>query len=66
METRPWDISSSIDIALDKNEENFYNEKLRSGLKDLEKNFPRPDLVIVVAGSDPYEMDQLKVLPISI
>jgi acetoin utilization deacetylase AcuC-like enzyme len=53
----PWFIPSDVDIPVT-NEDN-YIKKLELGLKKL-KDFPAPDLCIVVQGSDPYEHDELE------
>ena len=50
---------SNIDIPIGINEEDQYLEKLKNGLIELKENFDKPDLVIVVNGSDPYEKDEL-------
>ncbi len=55
----PWFIPSDIDIEIDSLEEDFYLEKLMIGLNELEKNYQRPDIVIIVNGADPYELDEL-------
>jgi acetoin utilization deacetylase AcuC-like enzyme len=54
----PWFIASDIDIGISENEEHIYNIKLAEGLKQLSDG-DKPDLAIVVAGSDPYEKDSL-------
>jgi acetoin utilization deacetylase AcuC-like enzyme len=53
----PWFIPSDVDIPVT-NDDN-YIKKLELGLKKL-KDFPTPDLCIVVQGSDPYEHDELE------
>ncbi len=55
----PWFIASDIDIPIAINEEKSYLAKLEQGLKQLEQNFPRAQLAIIVNGSDPYERDSL-------
>lgn len=55
----PWFIPSTLDIPIDINEEDSYLEKLKKGLLDLEAISPRPDVVIVVNGADPFEGDEL-------
>ena len=52
-----WFIPSDIDIPVSSNDN--YNSKLEKGLTKL-KNYPKADLCIVVAGSDPYEFDELE------
>ena len=59
-EPGPWDISSTVDIEIDKNEESLYLEKLSSGLNSLKEKGSLPELVFVAAGSDPYEKDALE------
>lgn len=55
--TEEWFVPSDIDIPVSLNDD--YNEYLFNGLKKLE-TYPRPDLCIVVQGSDPYEFDELE------
>jgi acetoin utilization deacetylase AcuC-like enzyme len=55
----PWFIPSNIDIEISAGEEEQYLSKLTNGLSHLESNFPRPDIVIVVDGADPYSEDAL-------
>jgi acetoin utilization deacetylase AcuC-like enzyme len=57
--TDPWFIPSNIDIEISEGEEGQYLSKLTNGLSDLESNFPRPDIVVVVDGADPYCEDAL-------
>jgi acetoin utilization deacetylase AcuC-like enzyme len=52
-------IPSDIDIPIGKNENSKYLEKLKEGLSLLEKQFQKPDIAIIVQGSDPYENDVL-------
>jgi len=59
LEDGPWHTASSIDIPILENEQYKYIEKLSFGLKQLKDEFERPDIAIVVAGSDPYEKDIL-------
>ena len=56
----PWDISSTVDIPIEINEENVYLKKLKEGLNKLKKIAPNPDLVFIADGSDPYEKDELE------
>lgn len=49
---------SDIDIGIEKGGEAEYLPRLKDGLKNL-LAFPKPDLVLVVDGSDPYEKDEL-------
>lgn len=57
--SKPWHIPSDIDIPLAMGEEQRYLQKLQAGLENLEKDFPHPDLCLVVDGSDPFEADEL-------
>lgn len=54
----PSFIPSNIDIPISKGEEKKYLEILKNGLIQLKK-YPKPDITVVVLGSDPYEKDQL-------
>lgn len=54
----PWFIPSTIDVAIDVNEESVYLEKLEKGLNALDK-LSKPDVVLVVDGADPFEFDEL-------
>lgn len=49
---------SDIDIGIESGEEAEYLPRLKEGTKKL-LAFPKPDLVLVVDGSDPYEKDEL-------
>lgn len=55
----PSFIPSNIDIGVAKGEDRIYLEKLAQGLNTLKTDYPHPDLVLVVGGSDPYEADAL-------
>jgi acetoin utilization deacetylase AcuC-like enzyme len=55
----PSFIPSNIDIPIAKGEDNKYLDKLKKGLLKLEK-YPKPEIAIIVQGSDPYEKDQLE------
>jgi acetoin utilization deacetylase AcuC-like enzyme len=55
----PSHIPSKIDILIGRGEEKNYLKKLGQGLVKLESNHQRPDLAIVIAGSDPYIKDSL-------
>jgi acetoin utilization deacetylase AcuC-like enzyme len=57
--TDPWFIPSTIDVGIDLGEEDQYLAQLEAGLLKLEEMSPKPDLVIVVNGADPYEFDEL-------
>jgi acetoin utilization deacetylase AcuC-like enzyme len=52
----PWFLPSQIDIPIEEGEEFLYLSKLKEGLFKLEG---KPDLVVVVCGSDPFEKDVL-------
>lgn len=54
----PWFIPSDVDIEIDQGEESTYIHQLKEGLKKLE-TYPKPQLCIVVDGSDPFEGDAL-------
>ena len=53
----PCFIPSDIDIAVGRDDN--YLKELKLGLEKL-KDFQKPDLCIVVQGSDPYEYDELE------
>ena len=55
----PWETPSSIDIPIFENEEEKYVQSLSNGLQELKNNYEKPDIAIVVAGSDPYKNDIL-------
>lgn len=54
----PSFVPSDIDIAVTAGEENKYAVRLQEGLEKLSSTGP-PDLALVLAGSDPYEKDEL-------
>lgn len=54
----PWFIPSDVEIGIKAGDEATYLPRLKEGLQKLEES-GRPDLVIVVQGSDPYEKDRL-------
>ena len=54
----PWHIPSTIDVPIASGEEPFYVPRLREALARLD-TAPRPDIVYVVDGADPYELDGL-------
>lgn len=54
----PSFIPSDIDIPVAAGEEARYVPRLEKGLAALDAD-PRPDLAVVVCGSDPYEHDEL-------
>lgn len=54
-------IKSTLDIDLEDFETNEnYLLKLKQGLDFFYKNFPIPEIALIVNGSDPYEKDELK------
>ena len=55
----PWFIPSDIDVGIDVGEEAHYLDRLKVSLNELELKYPRPDVVIIVDGADPYEYDEL-------
>jgi acetoin utilization deacetylase AcuC-like enzyme len=55
----PAHAPSNIDIGIERGEESSYVAQLRAGLAKLRADYPRPDFVIVVNGSDPYVADEL-------
>ncbi|MGE5258864.1 MAG: histone deacetylase [Hyphomicrobiales bacterium] len=54
----PSFVPSTIDIPIEAGEDHLYNEQLKDGLDGL-SGYPRPDLVLIVCGADPYELDEL-------
>ena len=54
----PSFIASDIDIPMARGEDHLYVSRLKEGLDKL-ASYPRPDLAVVVCGSDPYEKDEL-------
>lgn len=56
----PWFIPSNVDVGIDVGEEGIYLEELKAALNKLEKNYPHPDLAIVVNGADPFLADLLE------
>jgi acetoin utilization deacetylase AcuC-like enzyme len=58
-ETDPWFISSNVEIGIGAEENRTYLARLKAGIEELESKFPKPDLVLVVNGADPYEHDGL-------
>ena len=59
-------VSSDIDIGIDAGKEETYTSRLAEGISELERlstelypSNPKPDLVLVVDGADPYEHDEL-------
>lgn len=51
---------SKIDIPVKSGEEGQYLGRLEEGLKKLEDEYKKPDIAIVVLGSDPYQKDELE------
>lgn len=56
----PWFIPSDLDIPIKQKDQRHYVDQLRAGLFEFDTKFPKPDLAIVVQGSDPYEKDSLE------
>lgn len=54
----PAFIDSDIDIPMLPGEDHLYIPRLEEGLDKLD-GFPGPDLAVVLAGADPFEMDEL-------
>jgi acetoin utilization deacetylase AcuC-like enzyme len=54
----PSFIESDIDIPMFPGEDHLYIARLREGLDKLD-GFPKPDLAVVLAGVDPFELDEL-------
>lgn len=56
----PWFIASDVEIGVEAGQEKNYLMMLQNGLQKLESlDDVKPDLAIVVQGSDPYEKDEL-------
>ncbi|MDD4974399.1 MAG: hypothetical protein PHY93_08600 [Bacteriovorax sp.] len=56
----PWFIPCNIEMGIDVGEEDQYLDRLSTALNELDQNYPRPDVAIVVNGADPYEHDELQ------
>lgn len=56
---KPWFLPNDIDLEHRRGEEGNYLWKLKTGLEEMERRFPKPDIVWVVLGSDPFELDEL-------
>jgi acetoin utilization deacetylase AcuC-like enzyme len=56
----PWFIPCNVDVGIDVGEENEYLKMLKAALVELEANYPKADVAIVVDGADPYEHDELQ------
>jgi len=54
----PSFIASDIDVPMAAGEDHLYIDRLESALHALQ-GYPRPDIAVVVSGSDPYEKDEL-------
>jgi len=54
----PSFIASDIDIPMARGEDHLYVARLQQGL-DMLESLSKPDLAVVVSGSDPYEKDEL-------
>jgi len=56
----PWREPSFLDIEMDEGQEHLYNDRLKMGLAELDRRSKhRPGLAVVLAGQDPYELDEL-------
>ena len=55
----PWFWPSTVDRGVPRGGEAHYLPLLASGLDELERVSPLPDLAVVVGGSDPFEGDVL-------
>lgn len=56
----PWFIESDVEIGIEAGQEKNYLHLLQNGLNQLSSlDHVKPDLAIVVQGSDPYEKDEL-------
>ena len=53
-------IESNVDIPISTSENREYLKKLKAGILDLQTNRPRPDIVVIVNGADPFEFDELE------
>lgn len=56
----PWFIPCNVDVGIDSDEASVYLDKLKEALHELELNYPKADLAIVVDGADPFEHDELE------
>ena len=54
----PSFIASNIDIPMFAGEDHLYNLRLQESLDKLD-GYPKPDLAVVLAGVDPFELDEL-------
>ncbi len=55
----PHFTPSDIDIPVEEDQARDYNRLLRAGLDRLAAEAPRPDIVVVLSGVDPWEHDEL-------
>lgn len=55
----PSFVPSTIDVPIATGEESEYLPRLKTAIAELERDYHRPDFVLVVDGADPYERDQL-------
>ncbi len=58
-ELYPWFIESNIDIPIQSGQEHRYIKALEEGVEKLFAEEKKPDIVLIVNGSDPYEFDTL-------
>ncbi|POR05375.1 hypothetical protein AU468_01460 [Alkalispirochaeta sphaeroplastigenens] len=52
-------IPGDYDLALEEGDESSYVPRLAGALEEMEERFGLPDFILVLAGADPYERDQL-------
>lgn len=56
----PWYIASDLDIEISSDNEKDYNLLLKNALFEMKEKYPRPDLVVINCGSDPFIEDELE------
>ncbi len=56
---KPWFLPNDVDLEHRHGEEASYLWKLQTGLLEMERRFKRPDIVWIVLGADPFELDEL-------
>lgn len=56
----PWFIPCNVDVGIDVGDEKNYLKMLSDALHELETNFPKAEVAIVVDGADPFEYDELE------
>ncbi len=57
---RPHIVPSTLDVPVAYQESRQYLTLLKQGLEKFEREQPRPDVVVVVLGADPFEGDVLQ------